>query len=1188
MLQHATLNVDTKKFIKVIFIFLLSILIFCITYNAKANSVRYDVNQDGYINTVDAMLTLKSSLNIDMSGTSWQSTADTGDVNCDGSLTTVDSRLLLKKSLGFDMSGTGWCLSGQSPEANAGLDRSARINQTITLVGKGSDLDGYITSYEWKDGTEVVSNSVSFPYTPTTIGEHTLTLIVTDNNGLSDEDSITVTVSEAIEDSNQPPKADAGLVKYSKINEEIIITGKGSDVDGNIVSYQWKDGDTVISNVASVSYTPTTLGKHELVLTVTDNKGVSDSDTLVIFTIGGDASSATVNITEVGGGGDYECDGIDDEVQINQALASLSATNGGKVHIGTTTCVISNPIEIVSNNTILEGEGMDNSIIKLTDEANWGEVCGSGESAVYCKAEPLIINNGALHNIAVRNLKIDGNKYNQHYNHPTKGTILVDDGQGNYAGLSITSNDNAERASNILISSVYVYENNVDAFIVFNANNIIVENTKTLRIGHSATYFLDPVNMLVENNNFTLSANSGIRWYDGNHIILRNNFVQGDPSKDGNSNFAVEVTSGQTSRILDDLLIENNTFRFTAGAAIALDAKSPTQAMGAIIRNNIIYQCGNIGTWVSERETGAINLKNFTNTLIENNTIVNTIGSAIRLGGNVGFNNEWDEVKGTTALIRNNIITNSIDDDANPKEVPVYGIDIADGHSATCIYNNVWNNHTANYKGCEPGIGSMSVDPKFKSIVLGTNFNNTNDENADLHLKSELGRWDSSTLSWIIDSESSTSINAGMLSSEYSNENSPNGNRINLGAYGNTTEASKGNKGLPIADAGENQYLRVDEKGYVRVDLDGSNSFDDGSIVSYKWKKDDILLGEGKILSDLVMGIGIHKITLDVVDDDGNVSRDSMIVRVNPNVDNIAPNAKAGSDQTVTDSDDDGIEHVMLKATDSFDEDGIILEYTWSENGIEIANTSAPILDFTVGVHTVTLSVIDNEGKISTNDVRIEVKEKNDYALRFNDEVNDEFVIIDNVAMPSPDLTIEMWVKQTETTGDTDALINLGNQDGQRIVLKSNLGRLPSWGLEDYSNTGISMNQWHHLAFVIENNILTHIYIDGVPQTITGDGVIVMPDAYIGIASFYQGVASDLNFKGIIDEVRLWDVARSSSDISNNMNIELSGSEDNLVGYWNFNEGSGTKLIDKTSAGNDGDLYNMDANNWVLGAINPH
>jgi hypothetical protein len=65
-----------------------------------------------------------------------------------------------------------------------------------------------------------------------------------------------------------------------------------------------------------------------------------------------------------------------------------------------------------------------------------------------------------------------------------------------------------------------------------------------------------------------------------------------------------------------------------------------------------------------------------------------------------------------------------------------------------------------------------------------------NPKQLDLHLKSELGRWDV-TQGWVTDTVTSQCINAGDPASDYSEEPAPNGGRVNLGAFANTTQASQ-------------------------------------------------------------------------------------------------------------------------------------------------------------------------------------------------------------------------------------------------------------------------------------------------------------------------------------------------------------------------------------------------------------
>jgi hypothetical protein len=62
-------------------------------------------------------------------------------------------------------------------------------------------------------------------------------------------------------------------------------------------------------------------------------------------------------------------------------------------------------------------------------------------------------------------------------------------------------------------------------------------------------------------------------------------------------------------------------------------------------------------------------------------------------------------------------------------------------------------------------------------------------------------------------------------------------------------------------------------------------------------------------------------------------------------------------------------------------------------------------------------------------------------------------------------------------------------------------------------------------------------------------------------------------FWGDIDEVRIWNVARTQQEIEDNLLTELTGLESGLVAYWNFNEAPGSTVVnDSTPNGNDATL----------------
>jgi hypothetical protein len=103
------------------------------------------------------------------------------------------------------------------------------------------------------------------------------------------------------------------------------------------------------------------------------------------------------------------------------------------------------------------------------------------------------------------------------------------------------------------------------------------------------------------------------------------------------------------------------------------------------------------------------------------------------------------------------------------------------GGNVTVSYSDVQGSFT--------GQGNIDADPLF--VTSGT----WTDPNAyvpgDYHLKSKAGHWNPYTSVWVLDDVTSPCIDAGDPNAVFSLEPAPNGGRVNLGACGNTTEASK-------------------------------------------------------------------------------------------------------------------------------------------------------------------------------------------------------------------------------------------------------------------------------------------------------------------------------------------------------------------------------------------------------------
>ncbi|MFW6155499.1 MAG: PKD domain-containing protein, partial [Planctomycetota bacterium] len=177
------------------------------------------------------------------------------------------------------------------------------------------------------------------------------------------------------------------------------------------------------------------------------------------------------------------------------------------------------------------------------------------------------------------------------------------------------------------------------------------------------------------------------------------------------------------------------------------------------------------------------------------------------------------------------------------------------------------------------------------------------------------------------------------------------------------------------ADAGPDQTVTdTDDSGDEVVALDGSGSSDsDGTIVSYVWEENSTQIATGA-QPDVTLDVGEHTIDLTVTDDDNATDTDSVVITITAGV-NQAPIADAGPDQSVTDTDDTGDETVTLDGSASYDSDGTIVSYVWTEDTAQIATGVQPNVALAVGEHVIDLTVTDDDNATDTDTVIVTVDE---------------------------------------------------------------------------------------------------------------------------------------------------------------------------------------------------------------------
>ncbi len=182
--------------------------------------------------------------------------------------------------------------------------------------------------------------------------------------------------------------------------------------------------------------------------------------------------------------------------------------------------------------------------------------------------------------------------------------------------------------------------------------------------------------------------------------------------------------------------------------------------------------------------------------------------------------------------------------------------------------------------------------------------------------------------------------------------------------------------------------------------------------------------------------------------------------------------------------------------------------------------------------------------------------------------------------------TIEFWMKTSDTTNSgTPISCSDGTQHNEILLYNYKSFYLYTEG--SYVSTGISANDgvWHHIAWTWQSSDgETKLFKDGnevYSGTLKAGGAPNPANLIVGQEqdSYGGGFQAGQAFLGEMDEIRIWDDVRTQTEIRHNMYSELTGSESGLVGYWKFNEGTGSIAYDSTSNNNDGTITGAD---WVF------
>ncbi|MDD3175695.1 MAG: right-handed parallel beta-helix repeat-containing protein, partial [Candidatus Nanoarchaeia archaeon] len=320
------------------------------------------------------------------------------------------------------------------------------------------------------------------------------------------------------------------------------------------------------------------------------------------------------------GSGDYNCDGVDDHIEINDAFAYADSNPGTTVYFkGPFKYVIGSKLLVGSSVTIT---GDSTACIKLKDSAGWAT------------GIPLIGNrNSSISNVEIFGFEIDGNDTNQ----------AESRGDGYYMNIYFTN------ATNCTCHDMYIHDSLADGFRIKTGSNARFYNNTCKRLGHDASYFEFVTGGEVFNNYTEIRTNSAHRVKDTSNVTIHdNNFKPyALTSISGGPGIEIEDSTGNTANIE----VYNNVMTdcWAEGIwVIEYGTGNTNQNKNLYIHNNTIKSTGRITTI---NYHAGITIQGFTGARIEDNIIDSCY--------NAGVMCKYAPLSASTIYLTNNVIKNT-------------------------------------------------------------------------------------------------------------------------------------------------------------------------------------------------------------------------------------------------------------------------------------------------------------------------------------------------------------------------------------------------------------------------------------------------------------------------------------------------------------------------------------------------
>ena len=182
--------------------------------------------------------------------------------------------------------------------------------------------------------------------------------------------------------------------------------------------------------------------------------------------------------------------------------------------------------------------------------------------------------------------------------------------------------------------------------------------------------------------------------------------------------------------------------------------------------------------------------------------------------------------------------------------------------------------------------------------------------------------------------------------------------------------------------------------------------------------------------------------------------------------------------------------------------------------------------------------------------------------------------------------TLETWVRPNDFSQENyffSKYLDVNNRIGLLVHPEGRLGITVSNAASQYtySTDSMTLSKWYHVALVYNGSGATlnddyKLYINGVLQTNFGSSAS-SPSTSANLSGVNAYLGSNISTgpaRVDLDEFRIWSTVRTVEEINASKGVQLDGNETGLVAYYNFDERSGTRIVDIAGADNNATIEN--------------